>query len=371
MQEIVVAVGTRKGAFLLRSDEKRRAWTLEGPHFLGHAVHHMVGDPRAPGHLVLTSKPGHIGPSVYVSRNLGKTWQEATRPPAFPAGSGLVVEHVFWLEPGLANEPGVWWAGTSPPGLFRSEDGGMTWASVDGFNLNPERAQWVGDAPPGGALLHSICVDPRDGAHLYVGISVGGVFESKDGGATWAPVNQGCEADFLPAEAEYGHDPHCVRLHPRMPDRLYQQNHCGVYRIDRDQEDRWIRIGRKLPKKIGDIGFPIVLHPLDADTAWVFPMDGTSVWPRTAPGGRPAVYVTFDGGAKWHRQDEGLPAEQAWWTVKRQALSVDGAKPCGVYFGTTSGEVWGSEAEGQRWRLIVRHLPEVYSVEGFVLGGGQ
>jgi hypothetical protein len=188
------------------------------------------------------------------------------------------------------------------------------------------------------------------------------VFESVDGGANWAPLNAGCAADFLPdPEPESGHDPHCVRLHPLNPDRLYQQNHCGIYRLDRPAT-RWVRIGEKMPAEIGDIGFPIELHPRDPDTAWVFPMDGTDVWPRTSPGGRPAAYVTRDGGSSWQRRASGLP-DRGWFTVKRQAMTVDDGDPVGVYFGTTSGEVWSSPDEGDSWELVVAHLPEIYSVE--------
>ncbi|MEZ5167005.1 MAG: hypothetical protein R2695_11155 [Acidimicrobiales bacterium] len=188
------------------------------------------------------------------------------------------------------------------------------------------------------------------------------MFESTDRGADWQPLNAGCEALFAPVpDPEYGHDPHCVRLHPALPDRLYQQNHCGIYRMERPTS-RWERIGENMPAEVGDIGFPVELHPRDPDTVWVFPMDGTDVWPRTSPDGRPAVYVTHDADASWQRQDTGLP-EQAWFTVKRQAMTVDGGDPVGVYFGTTSGEVWASRDEGDSWHCIAEHLPEVYSVE--------
>jgi len=163
------------------------------------------------------------------------------------------------------------------------------------------------------------------------------------------------------ASPEYGQDPHCMGLHPLNPDRLYQANHCGIYRLDRPS-DRWVRIGEKMPKDIGDIGFPIVLHPRDPETVWVFPMDGTTVWPRTSPGGRPAAYRTRDAGETWERQDRGLPPEQAWYTVKRQAFSCDSLQPVGLYFGTTSGELWTSPNEGRSWRRIAAHLPEIYSV---------
>lgn len=219
--------------------------------------------------------------------------------------------------------------------------------------------KWSAGATPDGEFLHSILVDPRDPRHLYLAISIGGVFESTDGGRDWQPMNAGCAADFLPdPDAPFGHDPHCVAMHPKHPDRLYQQNHCGIYRIDRPAT-RWERIGANMPKSIGDIGFPIVLHPQDPEVAWVCPMDGTAVWPRTSVGGKPAVYMTVNGGKSWRRQDLGLPRSQAWFTVLRQAMCRDERDRPSLYFGTTGGEVWASRA-GERWRCIARHLPEIY-----------
>ena len=194
-------------------------------------------------------------------------------------------------------------------------------------------------------------------------MSSGGVFESLDRGASWRPLNRGCAADFLPdPDPEYGHDPHCVRLHPLMPDRLYQQNHCGIYRLDRPS-DTWLRVGKNMPKPVGDVGFPMVLHPRDPEVAWVFPMDGTEVWPRVSPGGKPAVYETRNAGKTWRRLDAGLPKSQGWFTVFRQAMSADAHDPVGLYFGTTSGEIWASRDEGRRFTCIARHLPHVYAVE--------
>jgi hypothetical protein len=312
-------------------------------------------------------RTGHLGPTVFWSDDRGATWHEATRPPAFREGEPLArsLNAVFWLTPGHPDQPGVWYAGGSPQGLFRSDDGGDTWQPVDGWNDHPMWEKWAGwpeQNTPDGSMLHSVNVDPRDPDHLYLGLSGGGVFESTDGGADWQPLNAGCRADFFPDPyPEYGHDPHCVRLHPVRPDRLYQQNHCGIYRMDRP-EGRWHRVGDNMPADVGDIGFPIELHPHDPDTAWVFPMDGTDVWPRTSPDGRPAVFVTHDAGESWARQDTGLP-ERAWFTVKRQAMTVDAGNPVGVYFGTTSGEVWASADEGETWACIAAHLPEIYSVE--------
>jgi len=166
---------------------------------------------------------------------------------------------------------------------------------------------------------------------------------------------------FDPAQPTF-HDPHCVRMCPSNPDRLYQQNHCGIYRLDRPGED-WVDIGTGMPKSVGAVGFPLVAHPREPDTLWVFPMDGTDVWPRVAPAGKPAAYRSLDGGRTWRRQNEGFPASQAWWTVKRQAMCVDGREPAGVYLGTTSGEIWGSRDEGRTWRCLARHLPHIYAME--------
>jgi photosystem II stability/assembly factor-like uncharacterized protein len=361
-------IGTRKGAFSLRSDGRRQNWRISGPQFLGHIIHHIVQDPREPGRLLMAAKTGHLGPTVFRSTDRGRTWKEAGQPPAFrkvTGGevSGRVVERVFWLTPGHASEKGTWYAGSAPAGLFRSEDGGDHWESVGGFNDHPSRPQWApGFATPDGEFLHSILVDPRDAKHLYLAISIGGVFESLDGGLDWSPINEGCAADFLPdPSVPFGHDPHCVVMHPQNPDRLYQQNHCGIYRLDRPRR-RWERIGEAMPRRIGDIGFPIVLDPRNADTAYVFPMDGQDVWPRTSIAGKPAAYVTRNGGRTWQRLDRGLPETQAWFTVLRQAMCADMAPRLGLYFGTTGGDVWSSLNAGESWRCIARHLPEIYSV---------
>ncbi len=360
-------IATRKGAFFLRGDAARRTWKVSAPVFLGHMVHHAVQDPRDPRVLLIAARTGHLGPTVFRSRDFGKTWAEARKPPAFHKaadGKGRVVDHVFWLTPGHPSEPGVWLAGTSPHGLFRSEDGGATWEGVDGFNENPKRDAWCGgDGTPDGPKLHSVIIDPRDPRHLYVGLSSGGVLESTDGGRGWSPLIKGLDVvQGFDAKDQRVHDPHCIRIHPLNPDRLYQQNHCGIYRIDRPS-DTWTRVGRAMPQEIGDIGFPMTLHPRDPDTAWVFPMDGTEVWPRTSPGGKPAVYVTKDAGKTWRRQDRGLPRKDAWLTVKRQAMTADAGKPVGLYFGATQGEVWGSRDEGASWTCLARHLPHVYAVE--------
>lgn len=364
---IQLLVGTRKGAWILRSDTRRDAWRIEGPMFLGQIINHFVLDPRDGRTLLMAASTGHLGPTILRSTDAGETWTEARTPPAFARSDdprARSVDHSFWLEPGHADEPGVWWAGTSPPGLFRSADGGDTWEGVEGLNGHPKFWDWFPPeaGTPDGAILNQIIVDPRDARHMYLATCSAGVLESLDQGKTWRCLNKGVEVTFLPDPfPEYGQDAHFVALAPTNPDRLWQQNHCGIYRVDRPGEI-WERIGKAMPAEVGDIGFTIVPHARDADTAWVFPMDGTEVWPRTSPGGRPAAYRTRDAGASWERQDRGFPTEQGWFTVKRQAFCADRADPMGLYLGTTSGELWMSGDEGESWRQIAAHLPEIYSV---------
>ena len=371
-RHLVLLVATRKGAWIYHGDPARDSWRVDGPHFLGHIISHLVLDPRDGRTLLAAAKTGHLGPTLFRSTDLGRSWKEAARPPAFAPASdseglpGRTVDHTFWLTPGHADEADVWYAGTSPQGLFRSDDGGLSWAPFSTINDDPQFRKWMGsaqDGTPDGPKLHSIIVDPRDSRHLYLAMSGGGVHESVDGGGSFKPLLDGLDVvEGFDRTDPTVHDPHCVRLCPSNPDRLYQQNHCGIYRLDRPSEE-WLNIGTSMPPTVGNVGFPMAVHPRDADTAWVFPMDGTSVWPRTSPDGMPAVYATRDGGASWQRLDTGLPASQAWWTVKRQAMTADRLDPVGLYFGTSSGELWMSRDEGLRWQCIARHLPEIYAVE--------
>ncbi|MGE5262705.1 MAG: WD40/YVTN/BNR-like repeat-containing protein [Acidobacteriota bacterium] len=364
---VALLIGTRKGAFILRGDKTRHNWKMTNRMFIGATIHHMVMDPRDGGTILMTAVTGHLGPTVYRSTDQGKTWKEATKPPAFPQAAsgekGLVLDHNFWLSPGHPSEPDVWYLGSSPSSLFRSEDGGSTWEGVKGFNDHPKRTTWVGGGdPPDGATLHSILIDPRDLNHMYIGLSAGGVFESIDKGADWKPLNQGLVSQFLESPtAEYGHDPHLFRLHPLQPDRLYQQNHEGIYRMDRD-EGKWVRIGTNLPEQLNDHGFPIVLHPRDPETVWVFPVEGFPQG-RVPHEGKPAVYETNNGGKTWKRKSKGMPKSDGWFTVKRQGMTADTHDPVGVYFGTTGGEVWASLDEGASWSRLATSLPEIYSVE--------
>jgi photosystem II stability/assembly factor-like uncharacterized protein len=367
--DLLLLVGTRKGGFILRGDAKRQTWKPVRDIMIGSTIHHMVLDPRDHKTILMTERGGHLGPTIHRSTDLGKTWQEASKPPAFAptlAGeTGRTIHHNFWLSPGHASEPGVWYLGTSPQGLFRSDDNGVTWSEVEGLHHHPMFNAWAGspdEGPPGGSTLHSILIDPRDPQHLYISMSGGGVFESFDGGTQWQPLNRGIASDFLPdPNAEYGHDPHSTRMNALDPDVLYMQNHVGVYIMDRKQ-GTWRRIGDKLPTGISDHGFPIVTHPRDAKTAWIFPNEAFP-YARVPHEGKPATFVTHNAGKTWKRQDKGLPASGGWYTVKRQAMNSDTRDPLGLYFGTTGGEIWASRDEGETWKRVTDGLPEIFSVE--------
>lgn len=366
---VTLLVSTAKGLFSARSDKARESWKFTGPTMLGAEINHVVSDPRDNGKTwLMGASTGHMGPTVFRSTDKGKTWVETTAPPKFKEGAKrygkpISVQRAFWLTPGHASQPNVWYLGTVPLGLFRSEDAGNTWASVDGFNYHKDLTKWSGDFSPGGPITHSVIVDPRNPSQLYLGLSGGGCFESPDAGKSWTPLNKGVAMDFAPpGEHEYGHDPHCMQIAPSNPDRLYMQNHCGIYRLDRP-ETRWERIGNNMPKEVGDIGFPVQVHPRNADIAWVLPMNGTMVWPRTSPDGKPASYMTRDAGKSWKRLDKGLPRANAFHTVYRQGFAGDCHNPAGLYFGTSSGEVWASNNEGKSWDMIASHLPRILAVE--------
>ena len=256
---------------------------VDGMH-IGAVVNDMVMDSRGTSRTILMGRALAYCPTAFASTDLGKSWKETTKPPAFPKApeseKGISVHHNFWISP-ATSEPRAWYLGTSPQGLFRSEDDGVTWERVNGFSQHPLFKTWWNppdEGPPDGPTLHSVMIDPRDANHMYLCLSGGGAFESHDKGRDWYPLNKGLVSDFLPVpDAEVGHDPHRVEMNPLDPDRFYMQNHVGVYAMDR-KKGVWENIGKKLPKPYSDHSYPIVTHPRDPDTVWIFPLDGLSRW---------------------------------------------------------------------------------------------
>lgn len=368
MTDVLLAVGTRKGLFLARrpAGERRSAgWELEGPHFTSQAVYAVAVDTRRPSgpRLLVGGDSAHWGPSVFRSDDLGVTWQEPSRPAVkFPPDTGSSLERIWQLQPGGAAEPDVVYAGTEPGALFRSTDGGEGFELVRELWEHPSRRDWV---PGGGGLgLHTIMVHPRDDRAVTVAVSAGGAYRSADGGASWAPCNTGVEAVFLPEGRrfpEYGQCVHKVARDAADPERLYLQNHWGVYRSD-DAGGSWSSIGGGLPS---DFGFPVVTHPRRGGVAYVFPLNADH--DRVPARRRCRVHRTEDAGASWQALGAGLLEEAHYGPVLRDALCTDDADPAGVYFGNRNGELFASADDGDSWQQLADHLPDVLCVRAAVI----
>jgi photosystem II stability/assembly factor-like uncharacterized protein len=345
----LIAAGTRKGLFLLRGDGNQ--WELEGPLLTGWEVFHAIFDPRDDA-LYACANNWAYGATVQRSSDLGKTW-ERSEGLGLPEDSDLTLARTWHLEPGHASEPGTLWLGGDPGCLFRSDDSGATWEANRGILEHPTREQWNPGA--GGLCCHSIALDPSDPRRLYIGISAAGVFRTDDGGETWSPANAGVAADFMPDKyPEVGQCVHKVLVHPAQPDRLWQQNHCGMYRSD-DRGETWERLdGNGLPSSFG---FALALDPSNPDVAYVVPEEGSDN--RVTAGGRLGVWRTDDGGSTWALHADGLP-DPAWAAVLREGLAFGGDG--GVYLGTQSGSVFARGSDG-RWTEAARQLPPVLSVE--------
>lgn len=360
-ERVLVLVGSRKGAFVLESTPARAEWTVRGPYLAGQNVMHLAFDPRTDTMFAAVGDPW-FGSRVYRSADLGHTWDEPQTGPAFPAETGLTLEKIWNVTPGRPEEPGVVYAGVEPAALFRSSDGGGTWDFVRSLNDHPTRSTWEPGA--GGLCLHTIVLDPVDLQRMYVAISSAGVFRTTDGGATWETANRGTRNNFLPDQEpvypEYGQCVHKVVMNPAEPARLYQQNHCGVYRSD-DGAASWVEITEGLPT---DFGFGIAVHPQNPDTVWVCPsISGYEHW---VPGAEMAVYRSRDRGASWTKLTRGLP-QGAFVNVLRDAMAVDTLPTPGVYVGTNTGQLFHSADEGDSWHLAPALLPVINSVETAVL----
>ncbi len=352
---VAVLVGTRKGLFVITSDEGRSEWSVEAPQLVGWEVFHAMRDPRD-GTLHAATNHMVYGATTHRSTDLGETWKR-TEGIGLPEDSGLTWEKSWHVEPGHADQPQTLWLGGTPGALFRSDDGGSSWTAVQSLVEHSSRERWNPGA--GGLCCHSIQVDPSDPERLYIAISAAGAFRSDDGGETWEPKNSGVAADFMPDDPfpEVGQCVHKLLMHPARPERLWQQNHCGVYRSD-DRGDNWERLeGNGLPS---GFGFPIALDPSDPDAAYVVPEEGAEN--RVTPNGRLGIYRTRDAGASWDLLTGGLP-QTAWQSVKREGMSFDQLDPLGIYLGTQSGSVFATADGGETWVEAARFLPEILSVE--------
>ena len=349
---VVVLAGTRKGLFLLESDEERASWELRGPLLEGWSIYHAIVDQRD-GVVHAATNHDVYGATTHRSTDKGETWTRAEEL-RLPEESGLTLERTWHVEPGRSEEPDTLWLGGAPGVLFRSTDGGAHWEPNEGLVGHPTRDRWNPGA--GGMCCHSIQLAAHDPERMYVGISAAGVFRSDDAGETWQPANQGTAADFMPDPyPELGQCVHKLLAHPARPGRLWQQNHCGVYRSD-DAGDSWERLdGNGLPS---DFGFALALHPRDPDVAHVAPIKGAES--RVSANGRLGVWRTNDGGATW---DESQVVRQAWVGVLREGFASDDLDPFGLYLGAQSGSVFASADEGESWTEIARQLPPVLSVE--------
>lgn len=357
---VFLFIGTKRGLFIARSDARREAWSITPPLLEGREVYHAFLDPRDNRTAWAATNHAVWGPHVHRSDDGGQTWEVLDAAPKHAGARGL--KAVWALAPGPASRPDVVLAGIEPAGLFVSEDRGGSWRPVKGLNNHPTAKTWQ---PAGGGLaLHSILVDPSDDKRAYVAISAGGVYRSDDGWKTWRPINTGLRADFLPERyPPTGQCVHKLRLHPALPTRLYQQNHCGVYRSD-DRGESWIEITAGLPS---DFGYALAIDAADPDALFVIPEESSHM--RATVGGMLRVYRSRDAGSNWSTLRRGLPQTNAWVSILREGMDADTLQPCGVYFGTSTGHLFSSRDAGESWRVVAAFLPRILSVTAAVVEG--
>lgn len=360
--DVVLLVGTMKGAFLFRSGPERREWTMDGPHFPGEEVYSLAADQRS-GKAVLWAAPGNpfFGTTLRRSDDLGASWSgPESHVVKFPEDSGLELRRIWQIRPGREQDPGEMYLGVEPACLFESRDGGESWGAVTGFLEHPHRPRWQPGA--GGLCLHTILPDPGHADRTLVALSTGGVYRTDDRGSTWTPRNRGVRAQFLPdPHPEFGQCVHKVVHHPSRPERLFLQNHWGLYRSD-DWGDQWVDIANGVPS---DFGFAMAMHPRDPATVYIVPLESDEF--RCTPEARLRVYRTRNAGESWEPLTEGLPQEGAFENVLRDGLDTDTGAPGGVYFGTRSGKLFASADDGDSWSLLHGGLPPVVCVKAVVL----
>ncbi len=366
MSGVRVLVGTRKGAFLMTSDGRRERWDVSGPHFAGWEMYHLKGSPVVPNRLYASQSSGWFGQLIQRSDDGGATWEPVGNRFAYDGIPGThqwydgtphpwEFARVWHLEPSLI-DPDTVYAGVEDAALFRSTDGAQSWEEMSGLRGHASGASWQPGA--GGMCLHTIVLDPSNRERMFVAISAAGAFRTDDGGATWKAINRGLKSDGIPdPDAEVGHCVHRIAMHPARPHVLFMQKHWDVMRSD-DAGDSWHDVGGNLPT---DFGFPIQIHAHEPNTIYVVPIKSDSEhYPLD---GKLRVYRSRTGGHEWEALTNGLPQRDCYVNVLRDAMAVDSLDACGVYFGTTGGQVYASADAGDTWNTIVRDLPAVLSVE--------
>ena len=390
MSSVRVLVGTKKGAFILTSDDKRSRWDVSGPLFAGWEIYHVKGSPADPDRIYASQTSGWFGQIIQRSDDGGKTWfqpgfkpgEPTTGPEGMPLtesnkfaydtspGSGKPLSSHQWydatqhpwefkrvwhVEPSLT-DPETVYAGVEDAALFKTTDGGKSWQELAGLRGHDTGPKWTPGA--GGMGVHTILLDPKNKGRIYVAISAAGVFRTDDEGKTWKPVNKGLSSLHIPEpKAEVGHCVHRIALHPSRPDVLFMQKHWDVMRSDNAGES-WYEVSDNLPS---DFGFVIDVHAHQPDTVYVIPIKSDSE--HFPPDGKLRVYRSRTGGNKWEALTKGLPQKDCYVNILRDAMAIDSLDPCGVYFGTTGGQVYASSDSGDNWQAIVQNLPAVYSVE--------
>jgi len=387
MSNVRILVGTRKGAFILTADGARKRWKVSGPHFAGWEIYHLKGSPADPNRIYASQTSGWFGQIIQRSDNGGKAWntpgssaKELKGTDGMPKGEsnkfvydGIPGTHqwydgtqhpwefkrVWHLEPSL-HDPEHVYAGVEDAALFESKDGGKLWKELSGLRKHDTGPKWQPGA--GGMCLHTILLDPQDRQRIFVAISAAGAFRTDDGGGTWKPINNGLHSQYIPdPTAEVGHCVHRIAMHASRPDTLFMQKHWDVMRSD-DGGDSWREVSGNLPS---DFGFPIDVHAHEPETIYVVPIKSDSE--HYPPNSRLRVYRSRTGGNEWEALTKGLPQRNCYVNVLRDAMSVDSLEPCGIYFGTTGGQVYGSADAGDSWKPIMRDLPAVLSVEAQTL----
>ncbi len=354
--DFLLLVGTTKGAFILKSNLQRTRWEVGGPYFHGESVYALAYDDRAGRHRIWASTHSYWGTLLRSSDDFGKSWrtpQEATI--RFPADAGVSLNNIWQITLGRSDEPDVLYCGVEPAALFESRDDGETWSLVRGLFDHPHRPRWM--PGNGGLTLHTIVLDPNDKQRMYVAISAGGVYRTTDGGKTWTAQNRGIRSVITPNKfPEFGQCVHKIAMHPDRPERLFLQNHWGLYRSD-DGAETWTDIANGVPS---DFGFPVLMHPRNPDCLYVVPVESDEF--RCTCDGRLRVYRTRNAGASWEPLMRGLPQKDAYETVLRDALAADSLQPMGMYLGTRSGQLFVSCDDGKSWQKIMEGLPPVLCI---------